>query len=121
MKKVAKRRRREGKTNYSKRIMLLKSERPRVVFRRSNNYITSQYVTSSDAQDKVKFGINSKDLIKYGWPEDAKGSLKSLTASYLTGYLMGKKIKVQNLEEPIVDFGMFKINYKGRLFGFLKG
>ena len=89
MKKVAKRRRREGKTNYSKRIMLLKSERPRVVFRRSNKYVAGQYVESHDAQDKVIFGVDSRELLKYGWPEESKGSLKSVTASYLTGYLIG--------------------------------
>lgn len=121
MKQVAKRRRREGKTNYSKRIMLLKSERPRMVFRKTNKYIISQYVESHDAQDKVIFGVDSRELLKHGWSEEAKGSLKSVTASYLTGYLVGKKIKNQNLKEPIVDFGMFKIIYKGRLFAFLKG
>jgi len=121
MKQVAKRRRREGKTNYSKRIMLLKSERPRIVFRRTNKYIIGQYVESHDAQDKVVFGVDSRELLNHGWPEEAKGSLKSVTASYLTGYLVGKKVKDKELEEPIVDFGMFKIIYKGRLFAFLKG
>lgn len=121
MKKVAKRRKRERKTNYSKRINLLKSEKPRVVFRRTNNYILGQYVTSEDAQDKVVFGNDSRELLKYGWPEKAKGSLKSITAAYLTGYLTGTKIKKQDLENPIMDFGMSKIKYKGRLFAFLKG
>src|SRR6056297_467679 len=121
MRIVAKRRRREGKTNYSKRIKLLKSEKPRMVFRRTNNYIIAQYVVSHDAQDKVIFGVDSKELLKHGWPKEAKGSLKSVTASYFIGYLTGNKIQKEKLEKPIVDFGMFKTKYKGRLFAFLKG
>ena len=121
MKKIAKRRKRERKTNYSKRITLLKSGKPRLVFRKTNKHVISQYITSEDAQDKVIFSINSKELLNHGWPEEGKGSLKSLTASYLTGYLVGTKIKKQKLEQPIVDFGMLKIKYKGRIFGFLKG
>ena len=121
MRIVPKRRRREGKTNYSKRMNLLKSGKPRLTFRRTNNYIIAQYITSEDAQDNVVFGTDSKELLKHGWPEKAKGSLKSVTASYLIGYLVGNKIQKKDLEKPIVDFGMFKTKYKGRLFAFLKG
>ena len=40
--KVSKRRRIEAKTDYAKRIKLLKSEKPRLVFRRTNKYIIAQ-------------------------------------------------------------------------------
>lgn len=119
--KLPKRRRREHKTNYGKRFGLLKSESPRIVFRKTNKYLVGQYVTSEEAQDKVIFGINSKDLVNYGWPEGSKGSLKSTTASYLTGYLIGKKILSQKLEKPIVDFGMIKMLHKSKVYGFIKG
>lgn len=121
MTKVQKRRRRENKTDYHKRLKLLKSEKPRMVFRRTNRYITAQYVISQEAQDKVIFGINSKDLLKYGWPKTAEGSLKSVTASYLTGYFAGKKIIKEKLETPIIDLGMIRVLHKTKVFGFIKG
>lgn len=121
MTKVQKRRRRENKTDYLKRLKLLKSEKPRMVFRKTNKYIIAQYVESHEAQDKVVFGVNSKDLLKYGWDEKAKGSLKSVTASYLTGYLSGKKILKGKLETPIVDFGMIRVLHKTKVFAFIKG
>jgi len=119
--KVQKRRRRENKTDYLKRLKMLKSEKPRLVFRKTNKYFTIQYVISDEAHDKTIFGISSKDLLKTGWDEKAKGSLKSVTAAYLTGYFVGKKIIKDNLETPIVDFGMIRVLHKTKVFGFLKG
>ncbi len=119
--KVQKRRRRENKTDYNKRIKLLKSEKPRIVFRRTNQYLIVQYVESYEAQDKIVFGINTKDLLKHGWDEKAKGSLKSVTASYLIGYFAGKKILKNNLETPIVDLGMIRVLHKTKVFAFIKG
>ncbi|MFH1608132.1 MAG: 50S ribosomal protein L18 [archaeon] len=117
--RTQKRRRKENRTDYLKRLKLLKSEKPRVVFRRTNKYIIAQYVESVEAKDKVKMGISSKNLLKHGWPKESSGSLKSITASYLTGYLMGKKIS--KLEKPIVDFGMIQSLHKTKVFAFLKG
>ncbi len=119
--KTIKRRRKENKTDYLKRIKLLKSGSPRIVFRRTDRYIIGQYVTSRQAQDKVETGVNSKELIKYGWPKEFIGSLKSIPASYLTGLLIGKKIIKQKLKIPIVDSGMFRIIHKTRFYAFLKG
>ena len=95
--KTLKRRRMENKTDYSIRIKLLKAEVPRVVFRKSGRYIIAQYVTSNEARDNIVTGVTSKILSKYGWPEDMIGSLKSLPASYLTGFILGKKIIEGNL------------------------
>ena len=121
MKTIQKRRRRENKTDYSKRLKLLKSEKPRLVFRRTNLYIISQYVESIEAQDKIVFGITSKKLLNYGWPENFKGSLKSIPAAYLTGYLTAKKILKEKLKTPIIDFGMLRTNHKTKVFAYLKG
>jgi len=119
--KIDKRRRRESKTDYAKRLKLLKGEVPRVIFRRTNRYIIGQYITSVEAQDKVKIGVISKDLKGYGWPKEFEGSLKSLSASYLTGFLLGKEITEKKLETPIVDFGMIRVISKNKAFAFLKG
>jgi large subunit ribosomal protein L18 len=119
--KEQKRRRKENKTDYLKRLKLLKSEKPRIVFRKTNKYILAQYVVSKEAQDKVSFGITSNELTKYGWPESAKGSLKSITASYLTGYLIGKRIIKNKLTEPIIDLGMIPALHKSKTYAFIKG
>ncbi|MCR4327231.1 MAG: 50S ribosomal protein L18 [Nanoarchaeota archaeon] len=119
--KTLKRRKSEGKTDYLKRIKLLKSGKPRLVFRKTNSYVISQYVESESAQDKIIFGVNSKILLKYGWPENLKGSLKSIPASYLTGYFTAKKIQKEKLGNPIVDLGMQRVIQKTKIFAFIKG
>lgn len=119
--KTIQRRRAEGRTDYAKRIKFLKSEAPRLVFRKTNRYILAQYATSNEAQDKVEFGITSKQLMNFGWPKEFEGSLKSVPASYLTGLLMGKEIIKNKLEVPIFDIGMTRAIGKNKAFAFLKG
>ena len=119
--KTLKRRRKEFKTDYKKRMGLLKSGKPRIVFRRTNKYLIAQYVESEEAQDKILFGISSKNLVKFGWPKNFLGSLKSIPAAYLTGFLFGKTIKEKKLKDPIVDFGMLRMEYKTKVYAFLKG
>ena len=63
-----KRRRKEHKTDYKLRRGLLSSNIPRIVVRRTNKYFIVQVVESKEAQDKIELGINSKNLLKYGWP-----------------------------------------------------
>ncbi len=119
--KTLRRRRKQGKTNYGKRIKLLKSGSPRLVFRKTNRYLIVQYVESKEAQDSVITGFNSKILLKHGWPKERSGSLKSVPASYLLGFLMGKEISDKKLKTPIVDFGMIRSIHKNKIFAFLKG
>jgi len=119
--RLPKQRRIKNKTDYHKRLKLLKSGAPRVTFRKTNRYVIAQYVTSREAQDKIEFGITSKKLKNYGWPDKFDGSLKSITASYLTGLLMGKEIIKNKMKTPIVDFGMTRVLSKNRTFGFIKG
>jgi large subunit ribosomal protein L18 len=119
--KTIQRRRAEGRTDYAKRIKFLKSETPRLVFRKTNRYILAQYVTSNEAQDKVEFGVTSKQLMNFGWPKEFEGSLKSVPASYLTGLLMGKEIIKNKMEVPIFDIGMTRAISKNKAFAFLKG
>ena len=121
MRRINKRRRRENKTDYLKRIKLLKSAVPRIVFRKTNKYIIAQYITSKQAQDKVELGINSKELTNYGWPKKFGGSLKSIPAAYFTGFLMGKKIREKKLTNPIIDLGMNRAIHKTKVYAFLKG
>lgn len=119
--KTLKRRRKEFRTNYLKRIKLLKSGLPRIVFRKTNRYLIAQYVVSKEAQDNIKLGINSKQLLNYGWPKELKGSLKSIPAAYFLGLLIGKKIVKEKLETPILDFGLQRVLHKTKIHGFIKG
>lgn len=114
-------RRKKHKTDYLKRLKLLKSGKPRVVFRRTNRYLIAQYVESREAKDKVIFSINSKDLFSYSWPKEFENSLKTLPASYLTGYLIGKQIIKKKLEQPVVDLGMIQALHKTKVYAFIKG
>ncbi len=116
--KVAKRRRRENRTNYYKRLKMLSGNLPRVVFRKTNRYVLAQLVESNDAQDRIITGINSKELLKYGWPKEKTSSLKTLPACYLIGLLFGKKI---GEKDCILDIGIIRNIKKSRIYAFLKG
>jgi len=120
MTKTTKRRRRESKTDYKARLALLKSGKPRLVVRKTNRYIIVQLVESDVAQDKVVKGVSSKELLSYDWPKELKGSLKSLPAAYLTGYLLVKKLKTLP-DEAILDMGMNRNIRGSRIFSALKG
>ena len=117
--RTIRRRRKEGKTDYKARFGLLKSGKARVVVRKTNKYLIGQIVSSDIAQDKVVVGINSKDLLANGWPKELAGSLKSLPACYLSGYLLGKKSK--EIKEGILDIGLHRNISQSRIYAFLKG
>jgi len=96
--------------------------KPRIVCRKTNKYIIGQYVESREAKDKVIVGIDSRELLKYGWPESARGSLKSLPACYLTGLLLGKKVAdIKDKAEGVFDMGLLRNVPKSRAYAFLKG
>ena len=117
--RTLKRRRKEYKTDYKKRFALLKSKLPRIIFRKTNRYLITQYIKSDGAQDKILIGIDSKVLLKYGWPKEE--SIKSTPAAYLTGYLIGKKLLSKRLEKPILDLGMARVLHKTVIYAFIQG
>ena len=114
-------RRTRGKTDYKARIKLLKSRKGRIIFRKTNKYIIGQYIKSKEAKDYVVLGVTSKNLLNYGWPESSKGSLKSLPACYLTGFLLGNKILDKDEKEGIFDLGLLWSIPKSRAYAFLNG
>jgi large subunit ribosomal protein L18 len=106
------RRRRQGLTNYSHRLALLKSGKPRLVVRVSNKYVLAQVVKTVKGQDSVVCQASSKELVKHGW----KHSFKNVPASYLTGLLVGRKC---SLKELVLDGGVSKPSQ--RVFAVLQG
>lgn len=121
MPKTIKRRRHERKTDYKARLALLKSGKPRLVVRKTNKYIIVQIVETEIAQDKTILGMTSKALLKSGWPENLKGSLKTRAAAYVTGYILGKNAKDKIKGEIILDTGMHRNIQKSRIYAVLKG
>jgi len=109
------RRRREMKTDYAKRLALVKSKLPRLVIRKTNKYIIAQIVKFSPEGDITIAHINSSKLKKLGW----KFSCKNLPAAYLTGLLCGIEAKKKNINNVILDIGRFSSTKK--VFACLKG
>ena len=113
---VSFRRKRKGKTDYSKRLSHLKSEKTRFVMRSSTNNLIIQAVDYSADGDKVITTIKSTDLKKYGWAY----STGNIPASYLTGLLFGNKIK-EKIKEGIIDLGLNSITRGTRFPAAIKG
>jgi large subunit ribosomal protein L18 len=116
--RTIKKRRMECKTDYSSRLTMLKSGIPRMVIRKTNKYIIIQLVESKEAQDKIVFTTNSRELLKYGLDEKFSGSLKSIPSAYLTGFLMAKKAKKGTY---IVDWGLAISKRGGRISAAING
>ncbi len=117
--RTIKKRRRENKTDYNSRLKLLKSKKDRVVIRKTNRYLIIQLIKSKESKDSVIMGVNSKDLLGYGWEKKNQGTLKSLPACYLTGLLLG--VKMTKKEEVIFDMGIIRNIKKGRVYSALNG
>ncbi len=121
MKRLFKRRRQEGKTDYRKRLILLKGNKPRLVVRKSNSYLYLQIVESKHAQDKVVASFTTRELLDYKWPADKSGSLKSISAGYLAGYALGKKISGEIKNKIILDSGLIPNTKGSRVYAVVKG
>jgi large subunit ribosomal protein L18 len=118
--KLDKRRRIENKTNYHKRLILLKGKSPRLVIRKTNKYVILQIIESKNAQDKVVCSVSTKDLLKSGWPKEKQGSLKSISAAYLAGLILGKKAGKLK-DRVIVDTGLIPNTKGSRIYAAVKG
>jgi len=115
--KVPYRRRREGRTNYRKRLKLLLSRKPRLVVRLTNKRVIAQIVEYSPDGDRTLVYADSKELERFGW----KGDLNNTPASYLTGLLIGKKALNAGIEQAILDIGLRTPSRGSRVFAVLKG
>ena len=113
-------RRRDGKTDYRRRMKLLRGETPRAVVRISNTQTICQLVEFNPDGDIVIASVNGKALVdKYSWPEDA--SRKSIPASYLTGFALAKNAISSGHESAILDIGLSASSKGSRVFAALKG
>lgn len=111
------RRKREGKTDYKRRLNLLKGEIDRLVVRKTNTKIILQVVRYDVDGDKVLLTTNSSSLRKMGWTH----SCKNIPAAYLAGLLLAKKARELKLEKAILDMGLTSPLKGSKLFAALKG
>lgn len=109
-------RRREQKTDYRKRLALLKSKKTRLVVRKSLSNISVQFVDFVGNSDKTVAAANSTELKKLGWT-----STGNIPSAYLTGLLAGKKAKQRKVEEAVLDLGLQTKTKGSRLYAALKG
>ena len=108
------RRKRIGKTNYKRRLSLLKSGTLRMVIRKSNKHITAQIVKYNADGDLVVQSVHTNDLKNLGWI----GSTSNIPSAYLLGYLLAMKT---DKKQVIVDIG-FQTPLKGsKIFSVVKG
>jgi large subunit ribosomal protein L18 len=111
-------RRRDLKTNYAKRLALLKSGKNRIVLRLTNLYANIQYVEHNVKGDNVKLTLLSKELKEFGWNK----TFKSTPACYLAGYLFGKECLAKKLNKDVIlDLGLQNAFKQGRIFSCVKG
>ena len=110
------RRRREGKTNYAKRLKLLKSRKPRFVVRTTNRYVIVQVIETQNGKDRTISHANSKELWKIGFP-----GKRNTPSAYLTALKCAKEAIEKGVKEAILDIGLATPVHKGVVFAALKG
>ena len=110
-------RKRENKTNYKKRLNLLKSKQDILIIRKTNTQIITQIARYNKEGDKIMITTKSSELKKLGWTH----SLKNTPAAYLTGLLIAKKAKQHKITNAILDLGL-QTSLKGtKAYATLKG
>jgi large subunit ribosomal protein L18 len=114
--KVPFRRRREGKTDYRRRLKLLLSGKPRLVVRLTNRRVICQVIGFDAKGDRTLASADSRELQKLGWKGGANTS-----AAYLAGYLCAKKALKAGVSEAVLDIGLHTPTKGSRVFAALKG
>jgi len=109
------RRLRDGKTNYRRRKAMLMGKRDYVTVLISNENTFVQVHKPKMTGDQTLASAHSRFLINKGW----KGSRKSIPASYLTGFMAGKKALKVGVNNAILYTGTN--TYSQRRAAALKG
>ncbi len=115
--RVSFRRRREGRTDYRRRLALLKSHKTRAVVRKTLGNTLVQIIHGPAAGDRIVASAFAKELGEFGW----SGSTGNVPAAYLTGYLAGLRARSQGIKEAVLDLGLHPPSRGGRVFAALRG
>ena len=111
------RRRREGKTDYRKRLALLKSGKTRLVVRRTNSRTIVQFVDFDKKGDTVRAQATSAELKAFGWTSTHANT----PASYLAGMLAARRAVGAGIEDAVLDVGLGVPVKGGGLFAAMRG
>lgn len=111
------RRRREGRTDYKRRLALLRSGEHRAVVRRTNRSLSVQFVGYDAVGDEIVAQAEALELPELGWT----GNTGNTPAAYLTGLLAGTRALEQGVESAVLDIGLQVPSRGGALFAALKG
>ena len=111
------RRRKEGRTNFAKRLALVKSGKTRMVVRRSNKGIVVQFINFDPKGDRTLLTVSGTHLAKlHGWP-----SKRNAWTAYLAGLMAGKLALKKGVKEFVFDMGMYVPSKGSVVFAALKG
>lgn len=105
------------KTDYKKRLALVKSGLPRLVARRTHHAIHLQLIEFKPTGDRTLLEIDSKALRKLGWSLHAA----STPAAYLAGYMLGLRAKQKGISECVLDIGLQRSTAGSALYAAAKG
>lgn len=114
---VAFRRRRDGKTNYHKRLGLMLSEWPRVVVRKTGRNLIVQLVEHGTTGDRTLISANGLELKTLGY----KGPTGNTPAAYLTGLLFASRALAAGHSKGVLDLGLNANSRGSRTYAALQG
>ncbi len=111
------RRRKEGKTDYKKRLKLLSSGKPRLVVRVTGRNVIVQIIEYVLEGDKTQVSAVSSELKGFGW----SAYTKNIPSAYLTGLLCAKRAAKKKISSVILDIGLHTPAKGSRVFAVLAG
>jgi len=114
---VAFRRRREKKTDYSKRLAFVKSGLPRLVVRKTNKQVIVQFFEFRPTGDVCIASVDAARLKKIaGWEMKCNS-----WSAYLAALLAGKEASKKGVKKFVLDIGMQTPTKGSVVFAALKG
>ncbi len=115
--KVYFRRRREGTTNFGKRLALVKSGKTRMIVRKTNKSVIVQFIDFEFGGDKTVVTVHSKKLAKlFSWP-----AKRNVYTAYLAGFYAGKEAMKKKISDFVLDIGLQRPTKGSVVFAALKG
>src|SRR3989344_3721740 len=110
------RRKRQKRTDYRARKLLILSNKPRLVVRKSLKNISAQIVLYNPQGDKIVAAASTKELKKLGW-----NNVNNIPTAYLLGIMIGNKAQKHNIKEAVLDHGLYPSTKGSKIYAVVKG
>lgn len=111
------RRRRDGTTDFCKRLALVKSGSTRMVVRRSNRNVRIQFVEFDPKGDRTILTVDGLALAgQLKWP-----SKRNVWTAYLVGMYAGVEAAKKGVKEFVLDIGRYTPSKGNLVFAAMKG